>query len=113
MERLYSGNLLLSDFYSVAVQSAFKLNSGDSLIICRAVFGYDSAALRPYVLLFVKFFSTREDLSPQPRAANITYFAHSSMNLKEFSHGRAAAGQIPPPYSRAEENARELNGRSE
>jgi len=30
------------------------------------------------------------------------------MNLKEFSHGRAAAGQIPPPYSRAEENAREL-----
>jgi len=35
------------------------------------------------------------------------------MNLKEFSHGRAAAGQIPPPYSRAEENARELNGRSE
>ncbi|PYP91785.1 MAG: hypothetical protein DMG65_06385 [Candidatus Angelobacter sp. Gp1-AA117] len=49
----------------------------------------------------------------QPPSANATYFAHSSMNLKEFSHGRAAAGQIPPPYSRAEENARELNGRSE
>ncbi|PYP92570.1 MAG: hypothetical protein DMG65_03490 [Candidatus Angelobacter sp. Gp1-AA117] len=28
------------------------------------------------------------------------------MNLREFSHGRATAGQIPPPYSRAEENAR-------
>jgi hypothetical protein len=25
----------------------------------------------------------------------------------------SAAEQIPPPYSRAEENARELNGRSE
>ncbi|PYP82780.1 MAG: hypothetical protein DMG65_25575 [Candidatus Angelobacter sp. Gp1-AA117] len=55
----------------------------------------------------------RNDYGAQARAPNVTYFAHSSMNLKEFSHGRAAAEQIPPPYSRAEENARELNGRSE
>ncbi|PYP83541.1 MAG: hypothetical protein DMG65_24205 [Candidatus Angelobacter sp. Gp1-AA117] len=63
--------------------------------------------------LCYSFVPAHQNLPAQPRAANVTYFAHSSMNLKEFSHGRAAAGQIPPPYSRAEENARELDGRSE
>ena len=72
-----------------------------------------SASFAPSAMLFVNSSRLTKDLSPQPRAANVTYIAHSSMNLKEFSHGRAAAGQIPPPYSRAEENARELNGRSE
>ena len=34
-------------------------------------------------------------------------------SLTGIRHNRTAAEQIPPPYSRAEENARELNGRSE